>query len=182
MRFGNGSFDVTPALILKSLASLQLLVAAVALLTRGVHSDRVRNVLAAGPVLLMLLCVNRCKPCLTLSSGSCFTAAQTFWHAYSLRACKELGIELQIVTVALSQQPLCLLGHVLESCVYVTGVRSDRTMCLGTVCPQHLQSPLHLCSGWPVWLQPVRATAGEPHLSVHACAFSVPLFGMHSTL
>ena len=41
VRFGNGSFDVEPALILKSLASLQLLVAAVALLTRGVHSDRV---------------------------------------------------------------------------------------------------------------------------------------------
>ena len=41
VRFGNGSFDVEPELILKSLASLQLLVAAVALLTRGVHSDRV---------------------------------------------------------------------------------------------------------------------------------------------
>lgn len=41
VRFGSGSFDVDPGLILKSLASLQLLVAAVALLTRGVHSDRV---------------------------------------------------------------------------------------------------------------------------------------------
>lgn len=41
VRFGKGSFDVDPGLILKSLASLQLLVAAVALLTRGVHSDRV---------------------------------------------------------------------------------------------------------------------------------------------
>ena len=41
VRFGNGNFDVTPALILKSLAILQLLVAAVALVTRGVHTDRV---------------------------------------------------------------------------------------------------------------------------------------------
>ena len=41
VRFGNGSFDIEPDVILKSLASLQLLVAAVALLTRGVHSDRV---------------------------------------------------------------------------------------------------------------------------------------------
>ena len=41
VRFGNGNFDVTPDLILKSLASLQLLVAAIALVTRGVHTDRV---------------------------------------------------------------------------------------------------------------------------------------------
>ena len=41
VRFGSGNFDVTPDLILKSLASLQLLVAAIALVTRGVHTDRV---------------------------------------------------------------------------------------------------------------------------------------------
>lgn len=48
VRFGNGSFDVEPGLILKSLASLQLLVAAVALLTRGVHSDRVSFLCSKG--------------------------------------------------------------------------------------------------------------------------------------
>lgn len=41
IRFGNGSFDVSSGLILQSLAVLQLLVAAVALVTRGVHTDRV---------------------------------------------------------------------------------------------------------------------------------------------
>ena len=44
VRFGNGNFDVDSGLILKSMAGLQLLVAAVALLTRGVHSDRVSKV------------------------------------------------------------------------------------------------------------------------------------------
>lgn len=56
VRFGNGSFDVDPGLILKSLASLQLLVAAVALLTRGVHSDRVSGVI--GPCALALYALN----------------------------------------------------------------------------------------------------------------------------
>ena len=37
-----GSFNIDAGLLLKSLAALQLLVAAVALVTRGVHTDRVR--------------------------------------------------------------------------------------------------------------------------------------------
>jgi len=37
-----GDFNIDAHLILKSLAVLQLLVAAVALATRGVHTDRVR--------------------------------------------------------------------------------------------------------------------------------------------
>lgn len=60
VRFGKGSFDVDPGLILKSLASLQLLVAAVALLTRGVHSDRVSFFCScthpSSAVMLGLLC------------------------------------------------------------------------------------------------------------------------------
>lgn len=54
VRYGN--FNIDAHLILKSLAALQLLVAAVALATRGVHTDRVSGVI--GPCALALYALN----------------------------------------------------------------------------------------------------------------------------
>ncbi|DBA74534.1 hypothetical protein WJX79_007537 [Trebouxia sp. C0005] len=51
-----GDFNIDAHLILKSLAALQLLVAAVALATRGVHTDRVSGVI--GPCALALYALN----------------------------------------------------------------------------------------------------------------------------
>ena len=62
VRYGNLQFNAE--LILKSLAVLQLLVAAIALVTRGVHTDRVR----------VHLHLKHCLTCMVLSIYSVCTS------------------------------------------------------------------------------------------------------------